>query len=27
VEVISNTTLDLKGTGPCTIAGLPVKIN
>jgi phage baseplate assembly protein gpV len=27
VEVISTTTLDLKSTGPCTIAGLPVKIN
>ena len=27
VSVSSTTTLDLTSTGPCTIAGLPVKIN
>jgi phage baseplate assembly protein gpV len=27
VEVVSTSTLDLKGTGPTTIVGLPVKIN
>ncbi len=27
VAISSTTTLDLKSTGPCTIAGLPVKIN
>ncbi len=27
VSVSANTTLDLKSVGPCTIAGLPVKIN